>query len=413
MDPRIVSYSQKQTGGVQLTQSDKSDLIDVYFEQCSTIYQSKFEQQEVSIILKLVTYPGECKSTDKNKLFDSIQRRVRESRKSLRIIGYIVSGIGLVGNLLCISVFCRPSYIATYRISYYCLARSCADCLMLIFCIISIYSHNFEFAHKTVEDNAHKTGGDKTYQSIDPIEDYLWILQCVFVFAGFMVSEIGSALCTLAISIERLISVVFPFVAKAYLTHRTARRATFGVICASVLIPLVFFLATYVPKGIEFGAECLNFVSDPTTTEFLYFTLIWTAIVILLPWFTILVVTAITLLKLRKASKRREEMTSPNSQNAAQNDPNRRTKVMSLVLAFGFLVALIPEIINNAFAILQASNISQMYLAVQFHNVFIILLAGKSSMALFLCFGTNAQFRQIILGYFKVCIRCVRCATAT
>ena len=406
MDPRIVTYSQKQTRGVQLTESDKSDLIDVYFEQCSTLYQSKFRKREVSIIIELVTYPGECESTDKNKIFDSIEKKVQKSRKTIRIIVYIVAGIGLVGNLLCISVFCRPSYIATYRISYYCIARSFSDCLMLIFCIISIYAHDFEFGHKK--------DGDETYQSTDPIEDYLWILQCVFVFAGFMVSEICSALCTLAISIERLISVAFPLKAKVYLTHRIARRATFGVVCASVLIPLVFFLATYLPKGIDFGEECFNFISDQRSEEFLYFTSIWTGIVILLPWLSILIVTAITLSKLGQASRRRQEMTSANNQNAAQNDPNRRTKVMSLVLALGFLVALIPEIINNFVAILQASNLlGNMYLAVQFYNVFIILLAVKGSMAFFLCFATNAEFRQKILRYFKVCVRCNRCATAT
>ncbi len=398
-DPRIVSYSNKQTTGVQITESDKDDLLKVYFDQCSPHYKAKFEQQEVFIKIHLVTYPGECKNTF-DRIVNKVAMKTRGVREKLRIVGYIIAGIGLIGNLLCISVFCRPSYIATHRVSYYCLARSCSDNLMLIFCIISLYYYALEFSFKA--------GFDEVLESINEDKDYLVILQCAFVFAGFMTSEISSALLTLAISVERLISVVFPLKSKTYLTRQLARRVTFGVICISVLVPLVCFLAINVPVPVDFGSECLKFNKDPTSAEFLYFTIIWTVVVVLLPWITILVVTAITLWKLREASKRRQQMTSATS--AAQNDPHRTTKLMSLVIAFSFIITLIPEIIINAFAILQASNLSQFYAAVHLNSVIIVLLAAKSSLSFFLCIATNERFRQIVLGYFKICFRCDRCA---
>ena len=101
-------------------------------------------------------------------------------------------------------------------------------------------------------------------------------------------------------------------------------------------------------------------------------------------------------------------MTSPTNNAAAQNDPHKRTKIMSLVISFTFLAALIPEIIMNVLGILQASDLSQLYLAVHLDNVKIVLLAGKSSLGFFLYFATNDGFRQVILGYCKVCFRCNR-----
>ena len=155
-DPRIVSYSKKQTTGVQITESDKDDLLNVYFDQCRPHYKEKFEQQEVSIKIHLVTYPGECKNTF-DKIVNNVAMKTRDVGEKLRIVGYTITGIGLIGNLLCISVFCRPSYIATHRVSYYCLARSCSDNLMLIFCIISLYYYALEFSFKAGSDDAFES----------------------------------------------------------------------------------------------------------------------------------------------------------------------------------------------------------------------------------------------------------------
>ena len=381
-----------------MTESDKIDLIDVYFERCNTDFRSEFEKQEVRITIRLVTYTGECKNTDE-KIVNNTARKTQGVREILRIVAFIIAGIGLIGALLSISVFCRPSYIAAHHISYYCLARSCSDCLMLVFCIITIYNPHLEFSFKR--------DSDEKYESVDLV-DYMLVLQCVFVFVGFMISEIATALLTLAMSIERLVSIRFPLKSKVYLTSRLTRRVTFGVICISVLIPLAFFLATYLTNSIDYASECPKFSQDPSTVEFLYFSIIWAAVVILSPWGMILVVTVLTVLELRKAAKKRGTMTSPTNNAAAQNDPHKRTKMMSLVIAFTFLAALVPEIIMNVFGILQASDVSQLYLAVHLNNVQIVLLAGKSSLGFFLYFATNDGFRQVILGYCKLCCRCKR-----
>ncbi len=395
-------YSSKQARGVQHTESDQSDLIYAYFDHCSSVYKMKFEQQEVSIKLRLVTYPGECKQTDIDKFINNIVSNTKNAREILKIIGYVVSSIGLLGNLLSLSVFCRPSFIAAYHISFYCIARSCYDILMLVFCILCNYNARLEFSSATSSD-------EDNYNSVPNIQ-YVIILQCAFVFAGFMTSEIGTALSTLAISIERLISISIPLKAKVYLTHRVARRVTFGVVCISISIPLGFFLYTYLQNDITFGKDCLKFSRDPSSTEFLYFTIIWMVIVILIPWFLILGVTVVTVKKLRAAAKKRQTMTS---QNSSQNDPHKRTKTMSLVIAFSFIVALVPEIIGNAFAILQAINLSNFYELVHLNDVITLMLAVKSSLGFFLCVTSNDEFRQVIIGYCKLCLRCKRiCTTA-
>ncbi len=135
-DPRIVSFSRKQALGEQLTEVDKTNLIHVYFELCSTLYQSKFEEQKVRVETQLVTFPGECQSTDTFKSTENEITKYKHFRCYFKIAVYILASIGLLGNLVSLSVCCRPSFIADQHISYYVIARCLYDTDMLIYCIL-------------------------------------------------------------------------------------------------------------------------------------------------------------------------------------------------------------------------------------------------------------------------------------
>ncbi len=230
-DPRLVLYSTKQRRGDQLTESDTSALVHAYFDLCNSFYKSRFEKNEVSIKINLVTFLGECKNTDKLKTFHNTMTETHELSEIIKVVTYIVSSIGLIGNVLSLSVFCRPSFLAEFHIGYQCIARCCYDILMLVYCILSTYNSEIDFRDTIFGNEFSET---KTITTI----------HCVSLFFCFMSSEIGTAFLTLAISFERLIAIIIPLKAKIYLNRRTAKKVTIGLVCLSILAPAGLFIYT-------------------------------------------------------------------------------------------------------------------------------------------------------------------------
>ena len=172
------------------------------------------------------------------------------------------------------------------------------------------------------------------------------------------------------------------------------------MVCGTIVIPALIFTPNYLTSGLE--SDCLDFSQDPSSQAYLYFALPWTGLVILLPWIFILAFTVTTIWKLKQASLRRAQMTF--AANPPPNDPLKRTRLMALVIAITFLVALIPEIIVNCLAIMEATNALDIYSEVRLSRIIYVFFVLKSSVNFFLCIGTNEQFRQIFLKPFRLCI---------
>ncbi len=391
-DQRIVSYSRKQNLDEQITDEDKTDLVYAYFQLCDTMYQSRFEQHEVTIDINLVTFPGECQNTERMKTGENAIVKYRGMRQHYRVAIYILLSVGLLGNLICLIVCCRPSFVEGQHISYYVIARCIYDTVMLIFCFLRAYAKGDELGFEPIDQV-----GDSTEMSanIDVT------IECISLFSCFMTSELGTVLLTLVISLERLLAVVFPFKAKRFLNHSNAKKATMAVVCITIVIPAALFIPNYMKSGWGMNCQDLNVKPDQSRKGLLYFTICWTGFVIFLPWLFILAFTVTTIWKLKKASIARRQMTGASSAN--QNDPLKRTRLMALVTVITFLVALVPEIVLNCLSILDLLKILSAYEEQHISTIILILLALKSSLNFVVCIVANADFREIFLRPCRSC----------
>ncbi len=382
-----MSFNRKQNAEAEITRQDENDLIYAYFEFCSSHFKSKYEEYNVIMNVRLVAFPSQC--TGKYKEFAESVNQGLDMLIYFNVIIYILALIGLVGNILSLSVFCRSSFIAAHHIAYYCIARSIYDISMLMFCVIVSYHRG----HTDVSISY------SIHERSDLPETYVDNLMCLALFGLFMPSELGTAYLTLTLSFGRFFSTAFPFKAMVYLTHRIAKRVTIVVVIITVLVPLCTFLPTYLLYG--FGAECITFNRNPTGKHFLYFTIVWTCVVILLPWILVLSFTIVTGFKMQEAAVNRQQMMSGDAINPNDVAQDKRIKLMSMAIASSFLVALVPEIILNAFGIVHSLNKLSLTKATELSGVIVILLGLKSSLGFFVYFATDVEFRQAIMGYCR------------
>ena len=195
-DKRIVSYSRKQNLGEQPTESDETDLVYAYFDHCSPLYRSRFEKKDMRVEIELVTFPGECHSTKYNKEVENAIINNQDFLQHFNIAIYILASIGLVGNVLTLTVCCRPSFIADQHISYYVIARCIYDTLMLIYCLVLV---GFIGANLDVGSNTHE-------EYVDEMGKFFATFQCISFYVFFMTSELGTAFLTLIISLSSSIT---------------------------------------------------------------------------------------------------------------------------------------------------------------------------------------------------------------
>ncbi len=383
-DPRIVTFSKKQRLGEQPTESDKTDLVYAYFERCDSKYRSRYEEEKVTVEMLVVTFPGECHNAKAVKSKENDIVKYKHFRQYFQIVAYVLASLGLLGNLISLIVCCTPSFIADQHISIYVIARCIYDTFMLIYCIVRMADKGDDLSVLNVTHVDGQEFGIVAY------------LQCISVFIFFMTSKLGTVLLTLVISIERYIAVQIPFKAKLYLNHRIAKFILIGVVCMTIVIPLIIFIPLYFTSG--FGSACIGFSTNPSERQTLYFTLLWTGLVIVIPWLCVLVFTSLTLWKLKQASLARSQMTS-SATIVSQNDPLKKTRLMALIMSVTFLVALIPEIILNCLEIMSVYGLMTIYKEQQLSDIIYICLALKSSLNFVLYVHSEKQIT--VWAYLK------------
>ena len=378
----IASIRQKQNKGIELSKMDKNILKEHYFEHCSSEYREKYQQHSVTVEMKLVNAPNQCKSA----LAQNIEalNQVGEYDRIIAITGFTITAIGFLGAILSLSVFCRPSFLARHHVGYLCIGRSVFDILMLIFCA--------------------QSGFGKFLYNSDQVESYgasnLRILRCGMFFVFFLFPEIGTMLFTLAISVQRLMAVAMPLKAKVYLNKKVDKKICIAVVCVSLAIPAICFVSMFFAT--DNYSTCI--LMDEEEEFMYYFSIIWLAVFIALPWVTIIISTVLTLYYTVVARNRRNEMTSANSDTSSHLELHKEDFVMVISITFSFLIALTPEIlflVLNLTADIVDTDIMLSRLHIEF-GVF-ITLAVKCSLPFFIFLGSNSEFRQMILGYIKLC----------
>ncbi len=383
LDSRLVAYSKKQTRGLPLNETDNEHLVDVYYDHCGSKHKERVNRKQISLELNLVTFSGECRHVE-SKDAEGVRIKGKETLDT-EIIVYCFSSIGFIWNVIALSIFCRPSFVRKHHISYYCIARCVYDILMLIFCV---QRASFS-SHKLVTlDVRQTTESDFKTLNAGP---YVYTVHFALYASCFLPSDLGTILLTLAISIERLISVVVPLKAKSYLTHSVARKVTIGIVLLAVFLPGVCSIVIYFIK--DNSSE--NYL-ELENQSFMYFTIVWTVVVIFIPWVIMLVSTGKTILALYAAKKKREEMAS-----AASNSTYNQTLVMAMFIVVSFLIALLSEILISTFAITELVGISEISTNFQLSIFTYATLSVKSCMNFLACFVSNREFRQYVLEYFR------------
>ncbi len=371
----IANIRHKQNRGLKLNETDRNILREHYFEHCSPEYKERYYQNTVTVNMKLVSAPNECKSTVV-MAFEAL-KQVQRYNKIFAVIGFTVIAIGLLGAILSLAVFCRPSFLARHHVGYLCIGWSILDIFMLVYCAQSGFGQFLKDDHSG------------SYR-----ESMLGIVRCGMFFVFFMVPEIGIALFTMALSIQRLFSVAFPLKAKVYLNKTVSKRICIAVVCISLAIPVICFVSLFAVS--DFNLSCV--LMDADEDFMYYFSIVWSVIVIILPWLSIILCTATTVYYLVVARKKRNEMQSENPTNAANVELHREDLAMVISITVSFLLTLAPEILFIILYITARNSVvlvSTLYIEVGTY----MALAVKSAIPCFIYFVTNGQFRQAIKNY--------------
>ncbi len=380
----ISDIQNKQKNEIELLESERDMLVEYYFEHCPSDYETKYRQKSIVVDVRVVLANYLCSAAFK-QVGESLEN-TSNSSKIAGIVGYTIVAVGLLGALLSLSVFCRPSFLEQHHIGYMCIGRSVFDVFMLVYCTLLL--------HYRDDENDISIGVPSGSQDAIGAKG---ILDCCAFFVLFMPSEIGAVLLTAALSTQRMIAVAMPFKAKVYLNSSVAKKICAAVICVCVLVPAICFVVLFTGSN-DPNRMCALFSINIDIV--FYFSLVWSAVFVVLPWIVIVTMTSLTACHLVAARKTRARMATANQNAASQIELHKQNLIMVFLIIGTFLVALVPEILLNVVAIMQP-HLDMIETSINIEVWTYVILALKSSPNFFICFGSNPQFRQIILGYLK------------
>ncbi len=379
----IAALRSKQNQGTVLSEMDENKLSQYYFRRCSAKYEEKYRENSISVEMRLVAIPSQCKSAFVEDYL--VLNQVQKPKDIVRIVGFTVTALGLLGAILSLSVFCRPSFLARQHLGYLCIERSIFDIFMLVYCAQTGFTYDIS--------SDQLRGTERPPKAVETV-------QCCMFFIFFLPSEIGTMLVTLFIALQRLLAVAIPFKAKVILNSGVTKVLCLVILCVYVIVPVICFVVFYVAS--DFNPSCMIMRTDKA---FLFnFLLVWSVIFISVPWLTIVSVNIATLYHIVVARRRRNELTATNPEAQSQSELHMRDLKMVVVMSMSFLVAVAPEILLNVMALIGQSGDVYLFLtSIQIELGTYMILAVKSSYNFFIYFGTNALFRRVILNYTPCC----------
>ena len=382
----ISEIQNKQRDNQELSKIEATTLIEYFFDHCSNDYETRYRNKEVVVNVRIV--PLYC-----DPVFIEVGEMLQEKTKASEpvvLVGYVISSIGLLGAILSLSAFCRPSFLQQHHIGYLCIGRSVFDICMLAYSTLQLY-----FRDDVLDDVSVKVASASTTET-----DVKNIVRCCAFFLLCMPAEIGTVLLTMALSLQRMIAVTWPFKAKVYLNSTVAKKIIIAVVCVSIIVPIVSFVILFATSRGTIGHDYMCALFSIEKDVGFYFSIAWSCIVIAVPWIIIVGLTAVTMYQLAKARRNRARMAASNQNTGSQSQLQNQNLITVLLLVFSFLFALVPEILLNTIVILNP-HLDLVEKSLNLENWIYVALALKSSPGVFIYFGSNLQFRQIILGYVK------------
>ncbi len=335
-DERLESLL-KQEQPLNGTNHNRDKLIyDIFDRFC------EMESDQYSVSVQLVESYDQCQSHVQllQVIFSSVGKT-----KIVVISGIVVAAVGIVGNVVALSIFLGRDYQKSHKTCVYFAAKTVFETLHLVFSmwynlsLMYVYDRGNLESEKFWEGMAHGV-----------------VKMFVTVGRNWMVA---------VISIEQCLAVRKPFVARQYLRKSIAIKVNAIVVIVSILYTAIDVMVQYfMSDRIDVYDSKLQFIGEEAR-------IIVHAIVMsnFLPWTVTLVCTFLTAIGLKKAKQKRTAMQShtTNVQNRHQNSGLENDFLLTRIILF----SLVSVIIANVPIIIE-------YVLLIFSGMKMILILGEA-----------------------------------
>ncbi len=286
-------------------------------------------------------------------------------------IAIIMASIGIVGNVLSLSVYLSRGY--QHKQSVYFAAKSIFEILSLICTIISL---------------------SLFFIGNDIIIDYVYP-----IFYQF--SLFGRNWITVVIGIEKCIAVLAPFYARAHLRRSLAIKLSLIMLVAAILFTISDFLT-------------IHFISDLAkimNVDYLFIggevkmPIYSVAISFLLPWIIVLSCSVVTVLGIRSFRKKRAKLRNPGNQEGEnQTQPDNSDLILPVLLCLvSFLVFSVPVVMHATLTALS-STLDKIFLSHKIIEILGVLIIFFNiigfSMDFYLSIAVQQEFRNRLKANF-------------
>ncbi|CAF0869897.1 unnamed protein product [Adineta ricciae] len=294
-------------------------------------------------------------------------------------IGMVLSIFGIVGNIITILVLISPS-MRTTSTNIYLTAISCSNILFLLI-FIPTYSMRYLLGYSVYMSN----------QPPFAFEILLLRLPTTPVYNTIVLSMIY---LTLALSIDRLISVKFPLEFKHILTQRRTLIAIFCVYLFSILYCIPYWLEQeYDPKDkvcrlTKFGQKIYKY-----TRIYVYIPVVY-----VVPLLTLACVNTNIIKNLIKKKRRKQSLVGKTIA-ARKKTADYHITLMLVAVVIAFVLSQLPLLVLNVWYAIdhKAPTKSLKFQTLNSVGVLLLVLNTSTNFLLYCCFGQ--KFRQTLIEF--------------
>ena len=292
-------------------------------------------------------------------------------------VGMVLSLFGIFGNIITVLVLISPS-MRTTSTNIYLTALSCSNVVFLLIFIPS-YSMRYLLGYELY----------KTNQPPFAFEILLAQLPTTPIYNTILLSIIY---LTVAVSLDRLITVQFPLKAKRILTLQTTVTTILLIYVFSVVYCIPYWLEQkYVPEKKMCELTSIGKKIHKYTRIYIYIPVVY-----LIP-FTTLTCINITIIQNLIAKKRRKISLCGKSIKKKQGDYHITLMLVTVIIVF--VLCQLPLLILNAWYAIDPRGSRRSILFHSLNSIGVLLVVFNTSTNFFLYCFFGQKFRQALVEY--------------